>query len=134
MKTKTEHAIDYMAEMDGFIFGNTKYNIFGEYALQERRERIIKSIREFFPYSVSGIEEFFGVFFHFRRPNESLVEGIKELGKGLHAEMDDTDMFSGGTEADDWLEVAERKGGALNTIKYLAMSVYHAFKMVREEL
>lgn len=66
-------------------------------------------------------------FFDFKDPVVGLAENITELKKGLNVEMDDKDMFSGGSEADDWLDVAEGKGGFLNRVKSMALSVYHAF-------
>lgn len=59
METRTENAIEYMGEMDSFIEGNVKYNVFGECSLEDRRERIVRSIRESFPCNVSGLEGFF---------------------------------------------------------------------------
>ncbi|MCK4670213.1 MAG: hypothetical protein KAT43_03340 [Nanoarchaeota archaeon] len=128
MLSKTGYAIRYMGEMDGFVKGNVKYNVFGECALQDRRERIIRSIKEFFPYNVSGLESFFGWNFVFSRPIKGLREQVADLAKGIAVPEIEDDMFSRGCEVDDWLEVASRKGGAVNTIKYLALSVYHAIK------
>lgn len=127
MRTRTEDAINYMGEMDSFIEGNARYNVFGECSIEDRRDRIVRSINKFFPCSVSRLENFFSFAFHCSRSYEAAGEKLIELEKGLGVQMDDKDMFSGGSEADDWLEVAEGRGGFLNRIKSMVLSVYHAF-------